>query len=340
MSETLAVTVTRPLPATFPRDIFNGRVSFTVAPTGDELRQAVRTTDVLYSWEVPPTVPAETPRLRWIELPSAGADHIRGLPVWESGITITSSRGVHTVPMAEHLFALLLGLTRQIPAFVRAQGAHDWLSHAEVGRLHLAELRGMTMGIVGWGKIGDGIAHLAEAFGMRVIGTRWTIHTPREVERTAAAYDNPPWLQPADLPPNVVYPAAHLHDVLDQSDVVVLLLPLTEETRHSFGAAEFAAMRRGALFCNVGRGSVVREEALVRALQSGRVAGAGLDVADPEPLPQTSPLWSMPQVIITPHVAGMSRHTAERAADLFAVNLSRYLEGQPLLNVVDRHRGY
>ncbi|HZU11215.1 MAG TPA: D-2-hydroxyacid dehydrogenase [Chloroflexota bacterium] len=340
MSKPLGVVVTRPLPTSFPRELFEERVTFTTAPTGDELRKAVQTADVLYSWDVPSNIPAETPHLRWIELPSAGADHLRGLPVWDSDITITSSRGVHIVPMADHLFAMLLSLTRQIPAFVRAQDKHDWLSHAEVGRLHISELRGMTMGIVGWGKIGDGIAHLADAFGMRVLGTRWSIHAPREVDRGAEAYANPPWLQPEDLPPNVVFPAAQLHDVLDQSDVVVLLLPLTPETHHSFGPAEFGAMRRGTLFFNLGRGSVVNDDALVAALRSGRLAGAGLDVTDPEPLPRTSPLWSFPQVIISPHVAGMSRRTGERAANLFAVNLSRYLEGRPLLNVVDRHRGY
>jgi D-2-hydroxyacid dehydrogenase (NADP+) len=341
MSEApLAVITTRPLPQLFPRAAFEGRAVFRTAPSSHELRSAVRDADVLYSWEVPDNVPAETPRLRWIQLPSAGADQIAHLPVWASDIVITASKGIHTVPITEHLFAMLLGLTRHIPYLVRAQDRQEWLSHVQAERLHFGEIRGKTMGIVGWGKIGDGIAHAATALGMRVIGTRHSLHTAREVERLGAAYSNPPWLEPEDLPPNIVYPAAQLHEVLGESDVVVLILPLTPQTERSFGREEFRAMRRGSLLFNLGRGPVVDEEAMIQALRSRWLAGAGLDVFETEPLPRSSPLWGMPNVIVSPHLAGTSRHTAERAAELFAVNLSRYLEGQALLNVVDRDQGY
>jgi phosphoglycerate dehydrogenase-like enzyme len=163
---------------------------------------------------------------------------------------------------------------------------------------------------------------------------------PTGIQRPVQPYSDPPWLEPEDLPPDIVYPAVQIDEVLSQSDVIVSLLPLTGETRHVIGERQFAAMPRGAIFISLGRGAVVDEEALIRALRTGRLAGAGLDVFESEPLPRSSPLWRMHNVIVSPHVGGNSDRTAERAAHFFAVNLSRYLEGRPLLNVVNRSRGY
>ncbi len=329
------------LATSFPRNAFEGQIDLVVAHTDEELRSAVRDAVVLYSWQIPTIVPAETPRLRWIQLPSAGADHIRELPVWTSDIILTASQGIHTVPMSEHLFAMLLALNRQLPAILRAQEQHEWTHNRREAPLRMSELRGKTMGIVGWGKIGNGIAHLARAFGMRVVGTRWSVIVPRQAPRTdGGAYTDPPWLEAEDAPPDILYPSAQLHEVLTQSDVVVVLLPLTAETRHSISKAEFRAMKRGALFFNLGRGAVVDEDALISALQSGHLAGAGLDVFAQEPLPRPSPLWTMPNVIVSPHVGGMSDRTRDRGAWLFAVNLTRYLEGQELINQVHRDQGY
>lgn len=339
MTDPLRVVTTRRLPDNFPTAAFDGRCKFEIAGTDDELRSAVRQANVLYSWQVPDNVPAETPHLQWIELPSAGTDHLHGSPAWKSDIPIVSSAGIHAVPMTEHFFAMLLALARQIPWLVRQQDRQVW-SH-DLDRHHpLIEVRGQTLAIVGWGKIGESIAHIAAAFGMRVIGTRYSVSVPREVPVDVQPYSDPPRVEPDDLPPDIVYPAAQLHDVLAQSDMVLSLLPATEETRHTFGAAEFASMKKGALFFNLGRGTVVDEAALNTALSSGRLAGAGLDVFEDEPLPRTSPLWRRSNVIVSPHVGGVSPRTAERAAELFAVNLSRYLEGQPLLNVVKKDRGY
>ena len=276
--------------------------------------------------------------MKWIQLVSAGVDHIRELPVWRSDITVTAAQGMHTVPMAEHCMSLLLALTRQVPALVRAQDNHEWIHHQR--DLQFGELRGKTMGIVGWGKIGDGVAHLARAFGMRIIGTRWSVMVPTQVAPSGVhGYSDEPWLEPVECPPDVVYPSAQLHEVLSQSDVVVLILPFTPETDCSFGEHEFNAMKHRALFLNIGRGRVVQEEALVASLRAGRLAGAGIDVFAQEPLPRKSPLWSMPQVLISPHVGGVSDMTRDRVARFFAVNLTRYLEGQPLLNVVRTERG-
>jgi phosphoglycerate dehydrogenase-like enzyme len=314
-------------------------VEATVAHTDEALISAVRRAEVLFAWTVPDIIPDQTPGLRWVQLPSAGIDHIRHLPVWESSIIITASKGIHTVPMSEHVFALLLALVRRVPDFVLAQQRHEWLPLGL--QLRVGELRGKTMGIIGWGKIGDGVAHLARAFGMRVIGTRWSVLVPREMEGSdARPFEDPPWLEPVDLPPDIVYPAAEMHDVLAQSDVVVLIVPLTDDTAGSFGQGEFRTMKRGSLFINIGRGRVVDEAALVRALRAGQVGGAGLDVVSREPLPRSSPLWSLPNVIISPHVGGVSDHTLERASWFFTVNLTRYLSGEQLLNVVDREKGY
>jgi phosphoglycerate dehydrogenase-like enzyme len=328
-------------PSALPTQLFDGQIDLAVARTDEELRALVREANVLYSWRIPESVPTETPDLRWIHLPSAGIDHVRALPVWQSDIILTASQGIHMVPMAEHLFALMLALTRQVATMVRAQERREWLHDTQRPHFHLTELRGRTLGIIGWGKIGETVAHLARAFGMRVVGTRWSIIVPREVpHESETAYTDPPWLEPVDAPADIVYPAVQLHEVLAQSDFVVLILPLTEETRGSFAETEFGSMKRGSLFFNIGRGPVVDEAALIHALRSGRLAGAGLDVFAHEPLPPASPLWSMENVIISPHLGGMSDRTAERGIRLFAVNLSRYLAGQPLLNVVNRERGY
>lgn len=341
MTDTLVTAVMAgDLASKFPQQAFEDRVRFVTARTDDDLRIAVRDADVLYSWQIPRNVPEETPRLRWVQLPSAGADHVRSLPIWSSEIIITASQGIHTVPMSEHFFAMLLALTRQIASLVRAQERGEWLHTTTASQHRPGELRGRTLGIVGWGKIGDGVAHLARAFGMRVIGTRWSAVVPREVPRSITAYADPPWLEPVKEEPDIVYPAAQLGDVLSQSDVVLCLLPLTDDTRGSFGRDAFSSMKRGSLFFNFGRGPVVDEEALVRALREGTIAGAGLDVFTQEPLPRTSPLWSMPNVVVSPHVGGVSDLTPERGVHLFAVNLARFLEGQPLLNVVDRKGGY
>ncbi|GAC1641354.1 MAG: D-2-hydroxyacid dehydrogenase [Chloroflexota bacterium] len=339
-SSPVRVVVARSLPHNFSIAI-DDRIDVTTVRTDEELRRALTDAEVLFGHQVPKTVPQEAPALRWIQLPSAGSDHLHAFPVWTSDVVITSARGLYAQPVAEHTLAMLLALTRQIPAMVRAQEQRNWIHNWRGGELHVSELRGKTLGIVGWGKIGDGVAYLARAFGMRIVGTQWSLTVPREVPRNGLeGLADPPWLEPLNREPDVVFPSAHLHEVLAQSDVVVVILPLTRSTVRTFGPSEFRAMKRGALFLNVGRGAVVDEEALLAALRSGHVAGAGLDVFDHEPLPHASPLWDMPNVLVSPHVAGMSDVMQERTAHFFALNLARYLDGQPLFNVVDRNREY
>src|SRR3990170_3656626 len=182
------------------------------------------------------------------------------------------------------------------------------------------EVRGKTMGVLGLGHIGAEIAEKAHVFGMRVIGTKRT---------------------PADVPHvDRIYPPDELREVLRASDVVVIALPLTSDTRGLLGEAAFRAMKRTALVINIGRGPIVQEAALVRALQEGWIGGAGLDVFEREPLPADSPLWGMEHVIITPHGSGGWPGYMDAAIPLLCDNLRRYLDGAPMRNLVDKARGY
>jgi phosphoglycerate dehydrogenase-like enzyme len=214
------------------------------------------------------------------------------------------------------------------------QRRHEWPD----GRWDLfagPEVRGQTMGIVGYGSIGREVGRLARAFGMRVLATK-----RRAEERRGTGYELPALGDPEGTVPDQIFPPSRLREMLAQSDFVVLAVPLAPETEGLIGEGELRAMKPNAYLVNIARGPIVNEAALIRALQEGWIAGAGLDVFAQEPLPPDSPLWGMENVILSPHVAGFTIHYDERAADLFAENLRRYLAGEPLLNRVDRGRGY
>ncbi len=233
-------------------------------------------------------------------------------------IALTNSRGVHGPVIAEHAMAMLLALTRNLAFYREGQRGGRWLG--DPPRPSLA-LRGRTMFVVGLGGIGSEIAARAHAFGMRVIATRRTdAPSPPHIARVG---------KPADL-----------HAFLAEADVVVICVPLTRETERLFDDRAFAAMKKGAFLLNVARGRIVDTDALRRALRSGKLAGAGLDVTDPEPLPPDHPLWKDPNVLITPHVSSDAELTRERRTALFRENLRRFGAGKPLLNVVDKKAGY
>jgi D-2-hydroxyacid dehydrogenase (NADP+) len=248
-------------------------------------------------------------RLAWLHTSFAGTDH----PVFDAllarGITITNGVGVSAPSIAGTVMLYLLALSRDLPRWTREQDARRW----EPRRFD--DLAGKKLGIVGMGSIGGEVARLAAAFDMEVIGLR---RRPRGDESC------PTW--PADALPKL----------LAWADVVVVTAPLTDATRGMFDATAFAAMRPGAWFVNVGRGEVVDEAALVDALARGQVGGAGLDVFATEPLPNDSPLWSMPNVIITPHSSGVTSRSYRRSIDLFVDNFGRHARGEPLRNVVER----
>ena len=260
---------------------------------------------------------AKARNLRWYQQWSAGADWLMRHPeVADMDFVLTSASGVHSVPISEHIFALLLALARQLPQAFQAQTRQAWQSPSGV-----FELAGKTMLLIGVGEIGKRTALLAQAFGMHVLGVR---HDPTKGVPGVDIMAGP----------------AQLHDLLPKADVVVLTVPLTKATSGLIGEQEFSVMRKDAYLINIGRGGTIQEDALLRALQEGRIAGAGLDVFETEPLPEDSPLWQMNNVIITAHYSGSTPEYNERALTIFLDNLTRYQNGKPLFNVIDKQTGY
>ncbi|MHC2066706.1 D-2-hydroxyacid dehydrogenase [Bremerella sp. T1] len=257
----------------------------------------------------------EQGKLKWIQSSAAGMDHCLVPEVISSDIVVSSASGLFANQVAEQTFSLLLGLIRSLPVFFRAQTVKDYT------RRPTHDLHGKTVGIVGLGGNGRRIAEILSAFQTRIIATD---------------------LFPYDCPPHVdaLWPADRLDDLLAESDVVILTLPLNASTYHIIDDGRFAAMKQDAWFINVARGQVVKEAALIDALQSGKLLGAGIDVAEIEPLPADSPLWNMKNVIITPHVGAQSASRNADATRLFCTNLQRYLQGEPPINLVDKQLGF
>jgi phosphoglycerate dehydrogenase-like enzyme len=245
--------------------------------------------------------------IRWLHTFSAGVDHPVFRGFLDRGVRLTTSSGASASAVAQMAILLLLALARGLPAHVAAQRERRWAP--EPGE----DLEGRVVGVVGLGPIGLEVARLARALGMRVIGVR---------------------RRPAGDEPCETWPMARLGELLSRADYVVLALPLTPETHHLIDAAALARMRPEARIVNVGRGELVDEAALAIALRDGRLAGAALDVFEAEPLPEASPLWGLPGVIVTPHVAAATPTTHHHAAELFVQNLARWVRGEPLLNEV------
>lgn len=290
-------------------------------------------TEVLYSFGAPPDILALAPELRWVQLHSAGADHLLGHPLMQSGVLLTTTSGIHATPIAEYVLASMLAHRWQVARWTGCQREHVW--PADRWETYARpELRGSTLGIAGYGSIGREVGRLAHAFGMRVLAMG---RTGRAAER---GYAVPGTGDPQGIFPERFYAPSALREMLAECDYVVLALPLTPATAHLIGEAELRAMKPGAFLVNISRGAIVDEEALAHALREGWIAGAGLDVFEKEPLPATSPLWDLESALISPHVSGFSPHYDERAAALFAENLRRYLAGEPLLNQVDKTTGY
>lgn len=257
--------------------------------------------------------------LRWFQQWGAGADWLLRHPeAVDLDFVLTNASGLHAIPISEHILAFLFAFARGLHRAVHAQERREWLSHS---RQDVFELAGKTMVLVGVGAIGRRTARMASALGMRVLGVR---------------------RDPAVGAPGVeaMYGPDQLLDVLSEADFVVLTVPLTRETQGMIGERELRAMKPTAYIINIGRGHTIQESALIRALNEGWIAGAGLDVFESEPLPEDSPLWGMDNVIITSHYAGRTPHYVERALGIFLDNLRRYRAGEPLRNVVDKRLGY
>lgn len=269
---------------------------------------------------------ARCPRLRWVHSASAGVERVLTPGALARGLTITNARGVFSRPVAEYVMLMVLAVSRRLPGLLELQRERIWQP------LEGIEMRDVTVGIVGLGSIGRAVAALGSAFGCRVLATR------RRVGRS----DEMVWGEVALVAGGQIEVGGPetLPRLLAESDFVVLALPLTPETENAFGAAAFAGMKPGAWLVNVARGRLVDERALERALREGRIGGAVLDTFREEPLLPDSPLWSLPNVVITPHTSWSSGRALDRSVELFCENLARFRGGRPLLNVVDAAVGY
>jgi phosphoglycerate dehydrogenase-like enzyme len=293
-------------------------VEFRFCPTADELIGQSAEAEVIFSKRFPAEALERARRLRWVQAGTAGVERLLSMGLAEQGVLLTNARGAHGVPMAEMVLSMMLAFATRLHTLLRAQSVREHVRARVVAEKF--ELEGQTLCVLGLGDIGGTLARKAMALGMCVSGVR----------RSQEPF------------PGLVgqYTPDQLLDAVPAADHIALCLPLTGETRQIVGERELQAMKRSAYIYNVGRGASIDARALQQALAKGRIAGAGLDVTDPEPLPDDSPLWEMPNVLLGQHSSGSSPWNADRITGILIENLGRYLRGEPLLNVVDAQRGY
>lgn len=267
----------------------------------------------------PPSELKLAKELRWHATASAGIDQYVDESIYDhEGILLTNSSGAYGVAIAEHMLTVALMLLRRMRGYEEGQRRKEWKYLGKIGSIY-----GSTVTAVGIGDIGSNFAKRCQALGARAIGVK---RSPSE---------KPDYL-------DELYLTGDMDRAVKDADIVALSLPGTDETKHVFGRKEFAAMKEGAIFINVGRGRTIDQDALIEALQSGKLGGAALDVTEPEPLPSDCPLWEMENVIITPHISGNDSldHTTEMIIDMFIEDLERYRKGEELKNTASRKRGY
>ncbi len=294
-----------------------------------------KTTDaeICYALSTVPD-PDKAPNLRWIQTHTAGVEYLVDLPVWESDIKITTASGIHAPIMAQYVMAQILSWANRVPRWIYYQNRGEWPKGRWEKFLPI-ELKGKTVGILGYGSIGREVARLAKAFDMKVLATK---RNARSI--TDEGYTIPGSGDKKGTVADRIYPTEATGSMVAKCDFVVIALPLTSTSRHLVDERLLKEMKPECFLVNVGRGPIVKQPDLIKALKKGWIAGAGLDVFEIEPLPAESPLWSMENVIISPHISGFTPLYDERVTDLFTENLRRYLDGRPLLNLVSREAGY
>ncbi len=290
-------------------------VAVVAADTGN-LNAQVADADAIFG-TISPELFAADKKLKWVQTYSAGVETYRFPAFTNSDVVLTNCKIIQGPEIADHAFALLLSLTRQLNQIIPMRTKEEWPR----GAFHPVELRGKTALIIGVGGIGQQIAQRANAFGMKVIGV-----DPKEIPFS-------PYI-------SKVVPPDRLDTVIPEADVVFVSAPHTPQSEGMIGPKQFEMMKKGAYFIAVSRGKLYNTPALVKALDSRQLAGAGLDVTNPEPLPAGHALWKFDNVIITPHIAGQSDGIGARRMDLFKENIARFAKGEPLLNVVDKVKGY
>lgn len=255
--------------------------------------------------------------LRWLQLPSAGAEKYTNKDLYANkDIILTNSSGIYGIAIAEHVFAMILAFNRNLQEYALLKKEKKWNVITET-----REFYGSTAGVIGLGDIGREVAKRAKALGARVLAVKNHLsQKPDYVDE--------------------LYTSENIDEVLKQSDYIILTLPVTDRTRGIISEERLRLMKTDAFLVNVGRGELIDQEALVKALENQWIAGAGLDVMTPEPLPENNPLWELPNVIITQHSSGISEGNDLRRLDIFLDNLKRYLNGEKLMNKVDFSEGY
>ncbi len=291
--------------------------------------------EVLYTLRHFPD-PAQASRLRWIQMHTAGIDHAIDQPIMKAqDVEVTNSSGVHAVQTSEFCLMMMMAFAYKLPHLLAYQAVPEWprRPHEVFAPQHL---RGQTLGIVGYGAIGRELARMADALGMSVLAIKRNVMHPADYDTYRLSNTGDP---EGEIPLRI-YPPEAVASVARESDFLVVVAPLTQSSRALINADVLAAMKKTAVLINVARGALVDEAALISALAAKQIAGAALDVFDEEPLPITSPLWNLDNVILSPHVAGNSAQYHDKCADVFIENLTRYLENRPLLNLVHRELGY
>lgn len=288
----------------------------TAIPAKEVTKEQIQSAEIIYGWP-DITFLKDSPCLKWLHLPSAGADRYNHRDVYaKEDVILTTSGGTFGKPMAEHAISLILAFNRGLPQYVRNAEQKLWKSV-----LPVRDFFGSTVGIIGLGDIGKETAKRCKALGANVIALKRTLS------------DKPEYVDELVL-------ESDIDQLLEKSDSIVMALPNTPKTAGFLSKERIAKLKKTAFVVNVGRGAAIDQDALIEALQEGRIAGAGLDVTSPEPLPSDSPLWSMPNVIITSHTSGLSPTSINRNFEIFFGNLERYLSKEPLNNVVDFNEGY
>ena len=291
-------------------------------PTYDHIEDEITDTQIFVGWSLRPKQFRLAKNLLWIHSTAAGVGQLMYPELRASSIVVTNASGVHTIPMAEHILGMLIALARRFPSAFRYQMERRWAQQEIWDEpIRPRELAGQTVLLVGFGAIGREVARRVRPLGMKI----WAVTRSGRAEESLA---------------DRVLPVARLGEVLHEADYVILAAPETPETHRMFGATELSQMKPTAHLINVARGSLVDETALIHALATRQIAGASLDVAEQEPLPPESPLWTLPNVFITPHISSVSEYLWDRQTELLLGNLDRWFSGCELLNRVDLQRGY
>lgn len=339
MTDPIEVLITMP----FPENLVNRlsevspRLKFTVVKANkpeDISAETWARAEVLYTARVLPD-PEQVPRLRWIQFHWAGIDHIVDEPLLRKpDLIATTLSGAAVSQVAEYVLMMLLALGHHMPELVAYQKRAEW-PRDRWERFLPVELRGSVVGIVGYGSIGRQVARLLASLGATVLATKRDAMHPEDFDYVPEGMGD----QGGDYV-HRLYPAEALRSMLKDCDFVVVCVPKSPGTINLIKAEELAAMKTSAFLVDISRGGIVDHNALASALKDRKIAGAALDVFPEEPLPAESPLWKLPNVMITPHISGITSQYDERAVEMFSANLTRYLSGQPLFNRIDPDRGY